>query len=155
MGREPDPRFLYLVEDHGGMLLRAARLLCGDWARAEDLLQQTLARALIRWDRRRPDLEVVLGVQRELVATYLDELPELDQTADNLRPAVPTGPLLCALRELEPMVRATVVGRYYLELSDRDIAELISVEPGRARHVGIRTLAWLDRRTRFAGVGPG
>ena len=155
MAREPDPRFLYLVEDHGGVLLRAARLLCGDWARAEDLLQQALARALIRWDPRRPDLEAVLGVQQELVATYLDELPELDQTADNLRLAVPSGPLLCGLGELEPMVRATVVGRYYLELGDRDIADLISVEPGRVRHVGARTLTWLDRRLRFAGAGLG
>lgn len=151
MTREPDVRFLHLVEDYGDILLRAARLLCGDWAQAEDLLQRALARTLIRWDPRHSDSEAAAGAQLELVATYLDELPELDSEPPRVGRR---GPLLAGLTELESAVRATVIGRYYLRVSDRDLAELLGVEPGRVRHIGVRSLDWLDRRAHLAGTEP-
>lgn len=152
MAREPDARFRYLVEDHGDVLLRAARLLCGDWAQAEDLLQRTLARTLIRWEPRRSSDEAAVGVRLELISTYLDELPELDR-AEERRWVVPSGSLLSGLAELEPTVRATVVGRYYLYLDEQEVGDLLAVEPRRVDDVGSRTLAWLDRRSHLVGAG--
>ncbi|HEX5496293.1 MAG TPA: hypothetical protein VFX70_17140 [Mycobacteriales bacterium] len=153
---EPDSRFLRLVEDHGDTLLRAARLLCGDWAMAEDLLQRALARTLIRWDPRRSGIDLV-GLAdlagQELIATYLDEFPELDRPGDEWTNP-PGGPLLYGLGELDPAARATVVGGYYLDLADRDLAGLLGVAPGQVRHLGARSLAWLHQ-WRSAAVGAG
>ena len=43
--------FADFVEANSRALLRAAWLLTGDWATAEDLVQTTLAAAWPRWDR--------------------------------------------------------------------------------------------------------
>lgn len=137
-----DNRFVSLVDEGSDLLIRAARLLCGDWATAEEALQRALARAHADWDPRHDDVAAWIELRIDLVSTYLDLVDDADRGAP---PG--TGPdLLDGLAELDPVVRAGVVARYYLRLSVPQTARALRVPPDRARIVTARALAWLAER---------
>ncbi|MDX6219915.1 MAG: hypothetical protein QOJ48_1596, partial [Frankiales bacterium] len=119
-------------------LLRTAYLLTGNRADAEDLLQTTLAKTYLAWDRIR-DREALDGyVRRTMVNTQTsfwrrkkpealyDELPEhpgRDAHSDSdLHDALWT-----ALARLSRKQRATVVLRYYEDLSEADTAAALGI----------------------------
>jgi DNA-directed RNA polymerase specialized sigma24 family protein len=66
-----DPDFLALVAAHEEELLRAARLLTGDWERAEKLLRDALAWALAGWELLADDPAAGLRIQQRLIADFL------------------------------------------------------------------------------------
>ncbi len=61
-----------LVRAHHDTLLRAARLLTGDWRRAESLLRETLAWTLNAWQVLGNEGGAPLRVRQQLVASYLE-----------------------------------------------------------------------------------
>lgn len=139
----PDNRFLYLVEDHGEVLLRAARVLCGDWAQAEDLLQTALSRSLVRWEAGLSDEECVIAMQQEVVAACLDTFPDHhDMTFRST--SEPPGSLLAQLHELDPTAHAALVAMYYLELTAWQAADAIGSVASHTSDIAERCLAWLD-----------
>jgi hypothetical protein len=71
MTRDLDPGYLALVSATEGELLRAARLLTGDWAGAETLLRSTLAWALRAWEVLSIDPAARTRLRQRLIATYL------------------------------------------------------------------------------------
>jgi DNA-directed RNA polymerase specialized sigma24 family protein len=72
MAIHPDSAFLALVDAHEETLLRAARLLTGDWEQAEDLLQSTLAWMLSAWQTLGGEPAAPLRLRQRLVAAYLE-----------------------------------------------------------------------------------
>lgn len=150
MGQCPDRRFRYLVASGSDALLRAARLLCGDWSQAEDLLQRSLARSLATWDPDQPDRAAWVVLRQDLLATYLDDLPEFE--AGRRRTRGLTGSYVDGMDELDPVVRCAVVARHYLELSASQTGQVIGVEPARAADVAARCLDWLAERQRLAAA---
>lgn len=84
MSRRLDPDFLALVTEHEDTLLRAARLLTGDWDRAEHLLRDTLVWALGGWEGLADDEVAALRIHQRLIADFLATRPDL---------AAPTGAL--------------------------------------------------------------
>jgi RNA polymerase sigma-70 factor (sigma-E family) len=121
-------------------LLRTAVLLCGDHHRAEDLVQDALTKVAVRWSRLRdehPDAyarQVMVRTniswwrrrRREVVVDVRDEASTAGPGA-----AVDRRLLLDrALAQLTPRQRATVVLRYYDDLSERDTAEVMGVSTG-------------------------
>jgi DNA-directed RNA polymerase specialized sigma24 family protein len=72
MRHPPSPSFLALVRDQEDTLLRAARLLTGDWQDAEDLLRDTLAWALSAWESLGETGTARLRVRQRLVAGFLE-----------------------------------------------------------------------------------
>jgi RNA polymerase sigma-70 factor (sigma-E family) len=146
-------------------LLRTAYLLTGQRADAEDLLQTALAKTYLSWDRIR-DREALDGyVRRVLVNTHtsiwrrrkLDErptdvLPERagrDATADSdLHDA-----LWAALAGLPRRQRATVVLRYYEDLSEAATAEVLGVSVGTVKSTTSRALTKL-RTSALLTSGP-
>jgi RNA polymerase sigma-70 factor (sigma-E family) len=123
-------------------LLHLAYLLTRDRGQAEDLLQTALARAWPAWGRIN-DPEAY--VRRIMVTTYsawwrrkwngevpTDRLPERID-ADPHQGIDAREEMLAALRRLPRQQRAVLVLRYYEDLSDVDIAEILNIAPGTVR----------------------
>ncbi len=120
-------------------LLRTAVLLCGDHHRAEDLVQDALTKVAVRWARlhdQHPDAyarQVMIRTniswwrrRRREVVVDVRETPSPAATA-----AVDRRLLLDqALAQLTPRQRATVVLRFYDDLSERDTADVMGVSTG-------------------------
>lgn len=132
-------------------LYRSAWLLCGDSHRAEDLVQETLAKVFVRWHRPFVGrIENPVGyAHTTLVRTYIsaqrrrsnherptEQLPEQGQHED----ATTRLALDAALAELAPLDRAVLVMRYLDDLSVADTADALGVSPGAVRSRSLRAL---------------
>src|SRR4051812_1427695 len=121
-------------------LLRTAVLLCGDHHRAEDLVQDALTKVAVRWSRLRdqnPDAYARQVMVRTNISWWRKRRREVVLDAYDEAPAVAPGGAVdrrllldAALAQLTPRQRATVVLRFYDDLSERDTAELLGVSTG-------------------------
>ena len=146
----------------GPALLRLARLLCGDEHRAEDLVQEVLARAFARWGRiarlDHPDRYV----RRMLVNAHhswwrrrgnreasVAEVTDRRASTDEAAALAERDALWRLVRALPPRQRTVIVLRYYEDLDDAAIAELMSCSAGTVRTHAMRALATLrDQQSR-------
>ena len=126
---------------HAPGLHRFAFLLCADWHEAEDLAQEALARAALHWKRIRrvdhPDAYVraiVVNQCRSMWrrpwrrATSSDAV-DLVQADDADRVALHAD-LQVALQRLPVRQRATVVLRYFEDLTEADTAAVLGCSVG-------------------------
>jgi RNA polymerase sigma-70 factor (ECF subfamily) len=131
-----------LFERHWDAAHRAAYLITNDRAAAEDIAQEAFLaalRALASFDRRRPlrpwlhrivvnraiDFSRARRLRKEVDADALGELA--DPEAPGSRHL---GGVVGALAQLAPEQRAVIVLRYLLELTPREIAELLELPRG-------------------------
>src|SRR4051812_925830 len=106
-------------------LVRSAYLLTGDFQRAEDLVQEALIRAAMRWDRLRdsnPDAWVRTVVYREHVSWWRRRRREVlvasaPERADYDAPALTNRNLVTAPARLSWSQRAVVLPRFAEDLS--------------------------------------
>lgn len=136
---------------------RIAYLLCQDWQRADDLVQVTITRLYVRWDRART-LEHIDGYARTmLIREYLGEQRSGWSRRVSLDAAVPDTPgpvadcdtaidLRAALASLPPRQRATVVLRYYCDLSVEQSAELLGCSTGTVKSQTAKAIGALRGR---------
>ena len=143
-----------LFREHWPRAFRAARLVTGDAAAAEDIAQEAFlaaVRSLDRFDRRRPfgpwlhrivvnraiDFARARRLRREIdleaVAEPAVSERSLDSRADEIA---------VALSSLGPEQRAVIVLRYLLEYTPGEIAELLGLPRGT---VNSRLRRGLDR----------
>ncbi|MCX4685826.1 SigE family RNA polymerase sigma factor [Kitasatospora purpeofusca] len=152
-----DAEFTAYVASRGGWLRKVAYLLCGDWHRADDLVQESITKLYVHW----PRIGVVENLdgyaRRVLVNTFLAEQrspwwrrisrtgaepdvvsvpPDLDTALDLRR----------ALAALPPRQRATVVLRYYCDLTVDQAAEVLGCSPGNVKSQSSRALDTLRSR---------
>jgi RNA polymerase sigma-70 factor (sigma-E family) len=134
-------------------LLRAAFLLTGDAGRAEDLVQEALARTYLRWDRI-VDENPIGYVHKVMLNGYIDWWrrspwreqsvhPVPDSAATGADPAdryATTQSLLQALDGLTRRERAVVVLRYFDDLTESQIADTLSIAPGTVKSTSARAL---------------
>ncbi|KES03123.1 RNA polymerase [Streptomyces toyocaensis] len=134
-----------IYDRHGPLLLRyAARLLGGDWHKAEDILQETAARA---WkhatflrshsEHLRPWLFTVV---RNLVTDHhracglrpleLVPIEDLDTTWESSDHALTLHVVLNALQDLNEQQRTVIRLLYCLECSVAQTAEHLGIPPG-------------------------
>jgi RNA polymerase sigma-70 factor (sigma-E family) len=156
-----DAAFRAFVETNGATLLHAARLLTGDHHHGEDLVQTTLTKVYLKWDR----LDTPLAYARKaLVTGHIDStrrrwwgerptevLPELPGT-DSSAGADDRDELRRLLSELGPRERAVIVLRYYCDLSEQDTAATLRMPVGTVKSTCSRALARLRVEI---GVGGG
>ncbi len=140
----------------GPGLLKTARLLTGDWYTGEDLVQTTLAKVYLRWDRF-PDWESPQAYARKvMVNTYCTwhrrrwrgELAHPDPAAvepvgDVADAVVAADALRRALAGLSRRERAVIVLRYFEDLPVAQIADLLGCPPGTVSSLVSRGLAQL------------
>ncbi|WP_433551230.1 SigE family RNA polymerase sigma factor [Micromonospora zamorensis] len=140
-------------------LIRLARLLTDDEHRAEDLVQEVLARAYARWGRisrtDRPDAYV----RRMLVNAHnswwrrrssrevsVAAVTDRADVADEAAVVAERDALWRLVRELPTRQRTVIVLRYYEDLDDAMIAEILACSTGTVRTHAKRALAALRKR---------
>jgi RNA polymerase sigma-70 factor (ECF subfamily) len=139
-----------LFREHWPRAYRAAQLVTGDAAAAEDIAQEAFlaaVRNLDRFDRRRPFGPWLhrIVVNRAIDWTRARKLRAEVELGDYLpAPAAPerNGAALARIAELPAEHRAVVVLRYVLEYTPGEIAELLDLPRGT---VNSRLRRGLDR----------
>lgn len=134
-------------------LRRTAYLLCGDWDRASDLVQEGLIRVYVRWPRLVRRGGELAYARKAVVSAYLDQVrrrssterpQETDHTvasAEDVATAVTTRQaLMVALAQLPPRQRACVVLRYFEDLSVEQTAALLGCTEGTVKSQTSRAL---------------
>lgn len=139
-------------------LYRTAYLLAGDHAGAEDLLQNAFAKLYLSWDKVR-DREALDGYVRRIMVNENSSLwrrawKRREHSSDTLPDTgvVDTyddgmgGVLWSFVQTLPPRQRSVVVLRYYEQLSEAEIAEVLGVSVGTVKSQASRALAGLRAR---------
>ncbi|HYJ70125.1 MAG TPA: SigE family RNA polymerase sigma factor [Nocardioidaceae bacterium] len=156
--------FTRYVEARTGSLLRLAYLLAGDAHTAEDLVQETLLRAHRRWDRvsragspdayvRRILINQHQSWRRRRASTELAVAPAGlpdDAAADTQESLAARDLAWRLLHELPAQQRAVLVLRYYADLRDADIADVLGCAQGTVRSLAARAFAALRRHPDLA-----
>lgn len=141
-------------------LLRYAYMLCGDRELARDLTQEVLIRTLVKWRRisrvEHPDAylramltnEYLSVRRRKVVATVAvpyDGIPEGlgAQAASPERAYAERAAMMQRLGTLPRRQRAVIVLRYYEDLSDAQIADILGCRASTVRAYATRALAAL------------
>ena len=158
-----DAEFTEYVSARSPWLRRVAYLLCGDWHRADDLVQTSITKLYAHWGRASRADNVDGYARRVLINTYLaeqrsgwarwtilhrwsaaDEGEGLD--AERVLPDLDVAmslDLKAALAKLPARQRATVVLRYYCDLTVEQTAQLMGCSTGNVKSQSSRGLATL------------
>jgi RNA polymerase sigma-70 factor (sigma-E family) len=161
---EQEREFAEYVAARSVALGRTAHLLCGDWHKAEDLVQSVCVRLYAVWPRLRDRNALDAYVRKMLVRVYLNERrrPWRREHSTDAPPEVPTSGgesgvesrmvLIDALAGLPPRQRAVVVLRYWEDYSLDDAASMLGCSVGTVKSQAARGLATL--RERLGPVDP-
>jgi RNA polymerase sigma-70 factor (sigma-E family) len=134
-------------------LLRSAYLMTGDPHKAEDLVQETLARTHRAWKRIGPDgnpeayarqvmynLQVSWWRRRRVPEALYGDLPDRQGTGDHSGDTDNRLALRKALLTLSERQRAVVVMRYFEDRSENEIAEALGCRVGTVKSHAARAL---------------
>ena len=154
-GTDRDAAFSEFVAARQARLRRVAYALCGDWHRAEDLLQTALTKLYVAWPRIRHEGNEEAYCRQIMVRANIDEsrrpwrrerpsdqLPELP--ADAPTPVEERSALFDALQSLPQQQRKVVVLRHWLGLSVRETAAELGITEGTVKSHSSRGLAALE-----------
>ena len=159
-----DERFAAYVRDRGEHHLRTAVLLTGDWHAAEDLVQESLVKLYRAWPKLRldgaPDAylrQIMVNTQRSWWrARWRRETPagELPETviADFTDGQLLAAQVRQALQALPRRQRAVLVLRYFLDLPEAEVADLLGCSVGTVKthaHRGLRALREIFRENHY------
>jgi len=152
-------RFESWVTEHQPVVFRAAYLILRDRSGAEDVAQETFIRAFRTLERSDPGETVRPWLYRIAVNTALNELrrrrrestayarsvasDEVDPTAASETRSV----VAEAIDKLPDNQRVAIICRYFLDLSEREMASVLGVRPGTVKsrlHLARRALAGDD-----------
>jgi RNA polymerase sigma-70 factor (sigma-E family) len=149
-----DAEFTEYLRARSAWLSRVAYLLCGDWHRADDLAQAAAVRLYRHWHRASRAESLDAYAHRTLVNVYITEQRsgwarltflhrgEIEREAPALD-ADASLDLRAALQRLAPRQRATVVLRYYCDLSVEQTAEVLGCSTGTVKSQTARALTTL------------
>ena len=154
-----DTDFTTYLEARQARLLRTAYLLTGDQHQAEDLLQTSLAKLYLAWDKVRDRGAVDAYVRRIMVnennslwrrgwrrrETATDAVPEVTPFHDRYDEGA-GAEVWAVVQTLPRRARAVVVLRYYEQLSEAETAEVLGISVGTVKSQCSRALASLRER---------
>jgi RNA polymerase sigma-70 factor (sigma-E family) len=143
------------VTTRGPSLLRAAYLLTGNRADAEDLVQAALAKTYLAWDRIEDRGALDGYVRRAMINTHIswwrrrkldeyptDEIPD-QPVADHADQSQLQDSLRRAVERLPYRMRAAVVLRYYEDMTEAEVADALGVSLGTVKSTVSRAVAKL------------
>jgi RNA polymerase sigma-70 factor (sigma-E family) len=150
-----DHSFREYVRARRQALLRTAYLLTGNLADAEDLVQSALAKTYLAWHRIEDRGAVDSYVRRAMVNTQIswwrrrrldefptDEIPD-QATVDHPVSSDVQESLRRAIDRLPQRMRAAVMLRYYEDMTEAEVAEVLGVSVGTVKSTVSRAVAKL------------
>lgn len=166
MTPQQEREFCEYVQARRSGLLRTAYLMCGDWHRAEDAVQSSMIKLYATWTR--TNLDTADAYTRRIVTNTLiddyrrgwfrrersySELPEGTADASGLEERLSA---VAALAELPARQRATLVLRFWEDLSVDETARIMRCSVGTVKSQtarGLQTLRGLYETSNLAGQG--
>jgi RNA polymerase sigma-70 factor (sigma-E family) len=154
-----DVEFAAYMQARQASLLRTAYLLTGDRHTAEDLVQTSLAKLYLSWDKVRDRDSVDAYVRRVLVNENNSLWRRGWKKREHTSETVPDhhvsdvydegqrGALWELVQTLPKKARAVLVLRFYEELSEAETADLLGISVGTVKSQTSRALATLRTRT--------
>jgi RNA polymerase sigma-70 factor (sigma-E family) len=153
--RQRNTDFTAYLAARQSALLRTAYLLTGNEHTAEDVVQGALARLYLAWDRvqqaQSPDAYVRRAIVNEATSWWRrswrrrevvsDVLPDTAIAPDLDGPD--GGQVWQLVRALPARQRAVIVLRYYEQLSEAEIADVLGISTGTVKSQASRALATL------------
>jgi RNA polymerase sigma-70 factor (sigma-E family) len=149
-----DAEFSDFVAARETSLRRLAFLLCQDWHRADDLVQAAVTKLYVHWPKAKAADSVDAYVRAIVVREFLDErrsswvrrVTLTSQLPD--RPAGGTDPetsldMQAAIAGLPPRQRATLILRFYSDLSVEQTAQVLGCTPGTVKSQTAKALTSL------------
>lgn len=154
--RANEAEFEEFVAASSRSLRRTAYLMCGDWHRAEDIVQTAFVRLYLKWD----DIQHAEGpgpyARRAVVNAAIDEsrrpwrreqavaeAPELASRQDHAVAAADRDEITQALAALPAKQRAVVILRYAEDYDVDTTADLLGISAGTVKSQASRGLAAL------------
>ena len=153
--RDRDAEFSAFVEARRTHLRRVAYAVCGDWHRAEDVLQTALLKLYVAWPRLHRAGAEEAYARRIIVRTTIDEhrrpwrrerpgLPDADRPAPEPLPLEERSALVEALQLLPEMQRKVVVLRHWLGLSVEETSTELRISTGTVKSHTSRAVRRLE-----------
>jgi RNA polymerase sigma-70 factor (sigma-E family) len=154
VGSTRDAEYTDYVQARLGWLRRTAYLLCQDWQRADDLVQQAITQLYRHWGRARNAASLDAYTRTILVRMFLADrrtpwarrvsLPgQYEERPVLAQDHVARLDVRAALNSLPPRQRATVVLRFYCDLPVDEAAQVLGVTPGTVKSQTAKGLAAL------------
>ena len=154
-GGERDAAYTEFVRARQTHLRRIAYAVCGDWHRADDLLQIALVKLYVAWPRLHRDGREEAYVRTIIVRANIDEsrrpwrreqpgLEGPERAAREPLQVEERSALFDALQELPPMQRKVVLLRHWLGLSVAETAHELGIGEGTVKSHSSRGLAALQ-----------
>jgi RNA polymerase sigma-70 factor (sigma-E family) len=145
-------------------LTRFAYLLCGDRQRAEDLVQDAVLALHRRFGGTLSLAAPVAYARKAIVNAHISQSRKRS-ASERVTDSVPDAPapaadrfeqdaMWHALQGLPERQRAVLVLRYYLDLSDPQVATTLGCREGTVRSLAARGFAALRRLPEFSKDGP-
>jgi RNA polymerase sigma-70 factor (sigma-E family) len=158
-----DEEYTIRVQELLPRLHRTAYLLCADWHRADDLVQATITRLYVKWRRARTADSLDAYVRAMLVRQFLGEQRTGWRSRVRVTDSVPETAgadvdvdarvdVRRALAAVPPRQRATLVLRFYCDLTVDQTAEVLECSTG---NVKSQTSRGLDTLRRILSPTPG
>ena len=150
--------FVQVVRERTDAWSRTAYLMCGDWGRAEDLVQAALLRMYMKWPRINLD-GVDAYARRVILRLAIDESRRPHRRAEvSAEPPERSSPtpdsdavmdVRVALQQIPARQRAVLVLRYFHELTVAESAEVLRVTQGTIKS---QTARGLDKMRELLSV---
>lgn len=154
-----DAEFTEYLAARQPSLLRTAYLLTGDRHQAEDVLQTSLAKLYLAWDKVHDRAAVDAYVRRIMVNENNSLWRRAWKKREYVTEVIPEGAphhdayddgtndeLWRVVQTLPPKARAVVVLRYYEQMSELEVADALGISVGTVKSQGSRALAALRER---------
>lgn len=169
---DTDERFTVFVQAHTVALLKTGYLLTRDSAEAEELVQDTLVWLYPRWSQveaathqlayvRKATVNRFLAGRRRMSATEIRFDPSLERFSERI-PARDEASevderiaMWAELGELSERQRAAIVLRFFHDLPDDEVAQVLDCRVGTVRSLISRSLSALRAKGKFADDGIG
>lgn len=169
---DADERFTAFVRANTGSLLKTGFLLTRDPVEAEELVQDTLVWLYPRWNQveqaehqlayvRKAAVNRFLAGRRRKSATEVHFDPELERSTgqrpgrDEAAEVDERIAMWAELGELSDRQRAAIVLRFFHDLPDDEVAQVLDCRVGTVRSLISRSLVALRARGRFTDDGVG
>jgi RNA polymerase sigma-70 factor (sigma-E family) len=143
MARRGTAEFAEFAAARSRSLYRAAYLIVGDHAHAEDLVQEALTKTYVAWPRLHDPGNAEAYARKALTTTAItwwrrrswhtekprDDVPDLSE-GDHSDRVSDHDAMWTALQSLPPRQRAAIVLRYYEDLTERETAAAMGCSVG-------------------------